>query len=441
MSERPDPSAKPGLAVRLAASRLLAAVVDKATPLDALTDDENGNPAYLALEARDRALCRAILLTALRYRGSLAALIAAKLDRPLPPNARALDHLLHVGATQIVHLSVPDSAAVDLAVTAAHADPRLSRFASLVNAVLRGLARMPAERRDRIASAATDAPDWFAEALRRDYGMDKAIAILAAHRAEASVDITLKGDEADWAGRLGARLLPNGSLRLPAETSPIPTLPGFEEGRWWVQDAAATIPARLLGASSGMRVADLCAAPGGKTAQIALTGANVTAVDLSASRLRRLDANLNRLGFSVQAAQSDLRKWQPDEPFDAVLLDAPCSSTGTARRHPDIPWTKSDAVVERMAALQGELLERCVEFVRPGGIIVFSNCSLDHREGEAVASAFAGRGEIEPVPVTAEELPGFEFAVTSDGWVRTTPDDWASLGGVDGFFAARFRRI
>ncbi|OXT02953.1 MFS transporter [Notoacmeibacter marinus] len=440
-AERPIDPDKPGLDVRLAAARLLAAVVDKATPLDALTDDENGNPAYLALDGRDRALCRAILLTALRHRGSLSALIAEMLDRPLPPNARALDHLLHVGATQIVHLSVPDSAAVDLAVTAANADPRLSRFAALVNAVLRGIVRMPADRRERIMAAVANAPEWFADALERDYGAEKSKAILQAHRSEASVDLTVKDDATGWAERLDATLLPNGSLRLPHNTPSIMTLPGFEEGAWWVQDAAATLPARLLGAKPDMRIADLCAAPGGKTAQLARTGADVTAVDISTSRLRRLEGNLRRLGLNARTVQSDLRKWQPETPFDAVLLDAPCSSTGTARRHPDIPWTKSDAVVEKMAALQANLLERCIAFVRPGGVVVFANCSLDRREGEAVAAAFADHEQVEPLPVTADEISGFEQAVTAEGWIRTTPDDWPNLGGVDGFFAARFRRL
>lgn len=431
---------KPGLAVRLAAARILSAIIDKAMPLDALIDDENGNPAYLALDGRDRALCRAILMSALRHRGSLEALITSRLDRTLPPNAHALSHLLHVGAAQIVCLSVPDSAAVDLAVTATQDDPRLRRFANLVNAVLRGIARMPAQKRESVMQDALDMPDWFVAALKRDYGAERALEIVKAHRNEAAIDLTVKSDAAGWAERLSAVLLPNGSLRLPRETPPIPLLSGFEEGAWWVQDAAATLPARLLGAGPGMRIADLCAAPGGKTAQIALTGADVTAVDISSSRLRRLEKNLERLDLSVTTLSADLRDWQPDEPFDAVLLDAPCSSTGTARRHPDIPWTKSDAVVEKMAALQSVLLQRCRQFVRPGGAIVFANCSLDRREGEAVAAAFAGQPDIEALPITGAEVPGFESAVTPEGWLRTTPADWPGHGGVDGFFAARFRR-
>ncbi len=344
-------------------------------------------------------------------------------------------------AAQIVHLSVPDSATVDLAVTAAQADPRLSRFAALVNAVLRGIARMSDEERARATAGAADAPDWFTGALVRDYGAEKADAILAAHRSEAPIDLTVKDGADRWAEALGATVLPNGSLRLSPGGPPIPSLAGFAEGAWWVQDAAATIPARLLGGRPGMRIADLCAAPGGKTAQLALTGAEVTAVDLSAPRLRRLEGNLSRLGLSVETIVADLRAWEPDEPFDAVLLDAPCSSTGTARRHPDIPWTKSDDVVEKMASLQAVLLQRCRHFVKPGGTIVFANCSLDRREGEAVAGAFAALDGIDAVPVAAAEVPGFEDAITAEGWIRTTPADWHDLGGVDGFFAARFRRL
>ena len=380
-------------------------------------------------------------MATLRHRGSLSALISARLDRPLPPNARALEHLLHIGAVQIVHLSVPDSAAVDLAVTAANADPRLARFASLVNALLRGIARMTADERQRAMDGAADAPDWFVEALTRDYGAATATAILEAHRSEAAVDLTVKNDAKGWAETLSANILPNGSVRLPPATAPIPALPGFDDGCWWVQDAAATIPARLLGGQPGMRIADLCAAPGGKTAQILLTGADVTAVDLSKSRLKRLEGNLARLELSATTIAADLGSWLPEEPFDAVLLDAPCSSTGTARRHPDIPWTKSDAVVEKMAALQSVLLHRCLNFVKPGGVIVFANCSLDRREGEAVANAFTAMDGVEAMPVLDSEVPGFESAITPEGWVRTTPADWPVWGGVDGFFAARFRRI
>ncbi|MGN6535406.1 MAG: transcription antitermination factor NusB, partial [Mesorhizobium sp.] len=292
------PSSAPGLAARKAAARLLAAVIDARTPLDGMTDAEHGHPQYRALDGRDRALVRAILVTALRHRRTIAALLARRLEKPLPANATALSHILHVAAAQILFLDVPDSAAVDLAVTHAKEDPRTARFSGLVNGVLRALARAKdAELPEALATTA-DAPDWFAERLTAAYGDETAGKILEAHRHEAPVDFTVKGDPAPWAERLGGIVLPTGSVRVERLAGPVTELPGFAEGEWWVQDAAAALPARLLGNVRGMRVADLCAAPGGKTAQLVLAGAEVTAIDTSRNRLARLRQNLERLNLT-----------------------------------------------------------------------------------------------------------------------------------------------
>ena len=445
-ARKPDPFADtPGLASRKAAARLLAAIVDARTSLDGLTDHENGHPQFLALDMRDRALVRAILTTALRFRGTIQALIDARLDRPLPANAHALSHVLHVAAAQMLFLDVPDSAAVDIAVTQATSDPRTSRFAALVNGVLREIARRKERALPAALAKAVDAPAWFVERLENTYGKTQAAAILAAHRLEAPIDLTVKSNPQDWAERLGGTVLPTGGVRLGTVEGPITELPGFAEGKWWVQDAAAAMPAQLLGDIAGLRVVDLCAAPGGKTAQLALAGASVTALEISANRARRLSANLERLRLEAEIVVSDLFAFDPTAAFDAVLLDAPCSSTGTVRRHPDVPWTKGPEDVAKLAALQARMLARAVEMVKPGGLIVFSNCSLDPLEGEALFRDFvATRPDTVPEPVKPGEFGFADPFLGDDGTVRTTPAGLdlgePALSGLDGFFAARLRR-
>ncbi|MEK1887449.1 MAG: RsmB/NOP family class I SAM-dependent RNA methyltransferase [Phyllobacterium sp.] len=433
---------RPGLAARQCATRLLGAVIEKHTSLDGLTDNNNGHPQYMALDDRDRSLVRAILGAALRNRGTIEAAIGRMIDRPLPENAVALKHLLHVAAAQIFYLDLPDRAAVDLAVTAANNDPRNRRFASMVNAVLRRLSR---EKESLERASATNVPAWFEASLVAAYGKEKAAAILEIQAKEPPVDLTVKGDPKEWAERLGGLALPTGSVRLATIEGALTSLPGFAEGEWWVQDTAASLPAKLFGDIKDKRVADLCAAPGGKTAQLAQAGAKVTALDLSANRLKRLRANLERLQLNAETVEANLAIYDPAEPFDAVLLDAPCSSTGTVRRHPDVPWTKTPEDIAKLAALQAKLLDHAVTLVRAGGTIVFSNCSLDPLEGESVAKDLLAKNPaIELVPVTAEEIGGLAELITKEGYVRSTPADLANddpaLSGMDGFFAARFRR-
>jgi 16S rRNA (cytosine967-C5)-methyltransferase len=435
---------KPGLQSRQAASKLLAAVVDRQTSLDGLLDPVNGNRAFRELSGPDQALVKAILLATLRHLPLIEAFLSRLVAKPLPDGARALTHVLHVAASQILYLDIPDHSAVDIAVEQARLDPRSRRFAPLVNAVLRRMIREQAKVMPLLQSATVNAPDWFAERLRAAYG-GQTDAILKAHTIEPAIDLTVKSDAAAWAEKLNGVVLPTGSVRLSNVDGPITALPGFSDGQWWVQDAAAAIPARLFGNVTDQRIADLCAAPGGKTAQLAQFGAVVTAVDLSKNRLKRLSENMNRMKLNVEILQADIMKWRPETLFDGILLDAPCSSTGTVRRHPDIPWTKSPSDIEKLAHLQEQMLQRALGLVKPGGRVVFSNCSLDPMEGEnMVQRVLENCPGIERTPVDPALLPGLEAAITSKGEVRTTPamlpNDDPRLAGLDGFFASVLMR-
>ncbi|MFT4160032.1 MAG: RsmB/NOP family class I SAM-dependent RNA methyltransferase [Shinella sp.] len=435
---------KPGLRARQAAAKILAAVIDRRTPLDGMLDLENGNVAYRQLGDADRALVRAILNTALRHLPRIEAILDTLVGTPLPEGARALHHVLTVAAAQILYLDVPDHSAVDLAVEQAQLDPRNRRFASLTNAVLRRLSREKASHLTA-TRAVSVIPAWFHERLVAVYGKEHAARIGEALLEPSAIDLTVKSDPEGWAARLGGRVLPTGSVRLPAASGAIPALEGFEAGQWWVQDAAASLPAKLFHDLAGKRVADLCAAPGGKTAQLALAGAKVTALDQSGNRLKRLIGNLERLDLSVEAVEANMADYRPEELFDAVLLDAPCSSTGTIRRHPDVLWTKGPEDIDKLARLQERLLRHALTLVKPGGELVFSNCSLDPGEGEdMVARVLADNPDWRIQPVEPADWPGLESAVSPRGEFRTTPamlpatDSHA--GGVDGFYAVLLRR-
>lgn len=436
---------KPGLEARAVAAKILGAVIDRKTSLDGMLDPGHGNPSYRVLSEADQGLVRAILNSALRHLPRIEAAISGLIDSPLPEGARALHHVLVIAAAQILYLDIPDHSAVDLAVEQANRDPRNRRFAKLVNAVLRRLSR---EKAPILAATAIvpAMPSWFFERLATIYGADTAARISEAQLQPAAIDVSVKSDPEGWAKRLNGRVLPTGSVRLAAFEGSIPTLDGFSEGEWWVQDAAASIPARLFGDLSGKQVVDLCAAPGGKTAQLIVAGAQVTALDQSASRLKRLKGNLARLGLEATIHETNMADFRPDELFDAALLDAPCSSTGTTRRHPDVLWTKGPEDIAKLAALQEKLLRHALTLVKPGGVVVFSNCSLDPVEGEeVVARVLADSPDYERVMVKKEDWPGFEEAITPQGEFRTTPAMLPASeglsGGLDGFFAAVLRRI
>ena len=433
----------PGLAARRTAAALLRRIFEGGVPLDALTDEDHGYAHFRQLESRDRALVRAILGAALRRRGEIAAAIARSLNKPLPDRAGSLDAILHVGAAQILFLDVPDHAAVSLAVTHAAEDRTTRNARGLVNSVLRRIARERSEILARPDAIRLDAPEWLFERWTAAYGEETAEAIASAHLYQPGLDITPKHNPALWADRLGGTLLPTGTIRLGA-AGRVSVLPGYTEGAWWVQDAAAALPARLLRAAPGQRVADLCAAPGGKTAQLAAAGAAVTAVDLQPSRLKRLAGNLRRLGLSAELVAADVLKWEPPELFDAVLVDAPCSATGTIRRHPDVQWLKRPQDIGSLAELQAAMLDRAAAWVKPGGRLVFCTCSLEPEEGDAQTGPFlAAHSDFALEPIDPAEIGGLASLLTPSGTLRTLPGssiEGTAETGMDGFHAARFRR-
>jgi 16S rRNA (cytosine967-C5)-methyltransferase len=441
-SARAKPRAEaPGFPSRKIAAAALFDVLQRGKPLDAVLDAD-GVEGLTALPARDRALVRMLVATVLRRLGTLRALLDTFLERGLPKSAPQLEVALLLGAAQILFLDVPDHAAVDLSVQLA-SEHRNKRYAGLANAVLRGVARAGRERLAAI-DPALDTPAWLLERWRLHYGVEQAAEIAAAHKHEPSLDLTVKSDAAHWAERLRGRLLPTGSIRL-ADAGPIAALPGYEEGQWWIQDAAAALPMRLLGNVAGRSIADLCAAPGGKTAQLAAGGARVVAVDRSAKRLERLKENLARLGLDAQTVAADATKWEA-EPFDSVLLDAPCTATGTVRRHPDIPWQKQPDDVAKLSALQSRLLERAAALTRPGGLLVYATCSLEPEEGELQIDSFLARhSDFVRVPVAPAEIGGVESLVNKAGDLRTLPchlpDPDPRLAGCDGFYSARLQRL
>jgi 16S rRNA (cytosine967-C5)-methyltransferase len=405
---------------RAIAFDILAAVLDKHRTVEDALDAAPQAPA------RDRAAAHRLAAATLRRLGTLDAALEPYLKREPPLPVR---HVLRLGAAGLLLLATPAHAAVATGVALARTRG-LAPFTGLVNAVLRRLAEQGPAALDALDGPRLDTPAW----LWSSWGTD-ARRIAEAHQREAPLDLTLKPDAALPPG---AETLPTGSARLPPGTR-VPDLPGYAEGEFWVQDAAAALPARLLGAQPGERVADLCAAPGGKTAQLALAGAHVSAVERDPKRLVRLRGNLARLRLDATLVEADALTWGEPGTFDAVLLDAPCTATGTIRRHPDVLRLRRPRDVATLAAAQHRLLAAAARLLRPGGRLVYAVCSLQSEEGPG---QFADLDALllQPDPIRPEELPGLPEAVTPEGWLRTNPGFWPERGGMDGFFSARFRR-
>jgi 16S rRNA (cytosine967-C5)-methyltransferase len=436
------PSEVPGLAARRIAADILDGVLHKHRTLDDQLDGAGAHPGLKSLADRDRALMRRLVATILRRLGTLGHVLSRLLDRGIPTDAPRAQSALLIGAAQILWMDVPDHAAVDLSVRLVQSDRRAAKYAGLVNAVLRRCAREGHPLIEEVKAQTLDIPPWLLARWNAAYGETTARAMALAIGHEPSLDITVKADAAQWATRLHGETLPTGTVRTLLQGS-VTMLPGFTEGQWWVQDAAAALPARLFGDVRGKRIVDLCAAPGGKTAQLALAGADVTAVDRSPARMSRLRDNLARLSLHANEVVTDAAEWDGgDGSFDGALVDAPCTATGTIRRHPDVAWLRQEADIAALATLQRRLLQKAVTLLKPGGTLVYCTCSLEPEEGEqAVAALLAAESAVRRVPVEASEVAGLSEIVTAAGDLRTLPchlpHEDPRLGGLDGFYAAR----
>jgi 16S rRNA (cytosine967-C5)-methyltransferase len=421
---------------RSAAHKLIAQVLDRGQALDdawATALEEGG--ALLGLSPRDRAFARLLAGTVLRRLGQLDDAIDQCLARPMNRNGKPALNALRLAAAQMLFLQTPAHAAVDGAVRQVRHHKHLK---GLVNAVARRLAREGGDIVAKQDASALNCPGWLRQSWNDAYGKDTAQQIIEATFAEPPLDLTLKAgaDPAAWSRQLDAEVLPTGSLRRSGGGR-VEELPGFADGAWWIQDAGAALPARLLGDIAGRRVLDLCAAPGGKTAQLADLGAIVTAVDSSAERLQRLAENMQRLKLTADTVCADATTWRPPEPAPFVLLDAPCTSTGTLRRHPDIWHLKKPADVTVMVAVQSRLLAAAARMLAPGGTLVFCTCSLQPDEGPArIAALLSNNTGLSRAPISADEVGGIAEFVTPQGDIRTLPHQ---MGGIDGFYICRLR--
>lgn len=445
-----------GLDARRRAVAVLSAVLDRGQTLDRALAAANASD----LASRDRAFLRLLVATTLRRLGAIDQMLDGFLERPLPKPAKRVRHILRLAAAQLLFLDTAEHAAVDTAVRLAAGDshPSVRRLKPLVNAICRRMAR---ERAQLIEIANGDLTSCIAEWLREswlaDYGKDNLEKLARAHLATPPLDLTPKipTDAEALARRLRAvcahlEILPNGSLRLFG-AGPIEDLPGFEEGAWWVQDVAASLAVPLFSAVfgggnataplAGRAIADLCAAPGGKALQLAAAGARVSAVDVSNARNDKIRQNARRCGLDICVMTADARAWKPDTALDAILLDAPCSATGTLRRHPEVPYLRTSEDLEKLCQLQDDLLEHAFGLLKPGGCLIYAVCSLDRREGQDRIEALLGRTpKARRLPVGPEELPFLPEAVTPEGDVQTLPFFWAERGGMDGFFMARLQK-
>jgi 16S rRNA (cytosine967-C5)-methyltransferase len=434
------PTEVPGLATRRIAADILDGVLHKKRTLDDQLDGAAAHPGLKTLSDRDRALMRRLVATILRRLGTLRHVLSRLLDKGLPADAPRAQSALLIGAAQILWMDVPDHAAVDLSVRLVQADRRAAKYAGLVNAVLRRCAREAQPLITEVETQSLDIPPWLMTRWIAHYGEETARAIARAIGHEPPLDLTVKSAPSQWATRLHGEALPTGTVRTLLQ-GPITMLPGFTEGQWWVQDAAAALPATLFGDVRGKAVADLCAAPGGKTAQLALAGATVTAVDRSPARVARLRDNLARLSLDATAIVADAVEW-PGESFDGILVDAPCAATGTIRRHPDVAWLKQEADIAALTTLQRRLLQKAAALLKPGGTLVYCTCSLEPEEGEhAIAALLEAESGLKRAPIAADEVGGLAEVLTPEGDVRTLPchlpHSDPRLAGLDGFYAAR----
>ncbi len=410
----------------------LVQCLDKHKPLDSAWAIDRH---FTSLGPSDRAFAQMLAKTTMRRLGQIEAILAQFLERPLATSASRIMHTLRLGVAQLIWLETPPHAAVHSAVEMTK-QLKMEKFGGLVNAVLKKVSLEGRAIADAQDAARMNTPDWLWKSWEKAYGADTTRRMAEVHMMEPPLDITVKTDPAFWAEQLGGVVLPMGSVRL-RDTRNITQLKGFSEGYWWVQDMAATIPARLLGDVREKRVIDLCAAPGGKTAQLAAGGAKVSAVDMSKERIAMLKTNVHRLKLQADYVTTDASKWLPAIAPDAILLDAPCSATGTLRRHPDVAWHRKPEEIARLVVTQAKMLQHAFAMLKSGGRLVYSVCSLQPEEGEQQITAFlASCKEATLEPVGPAVLGGLTECITARGEVRTLPCHLAEMDGMDGFYAA-----
>lgn len=429
------------LSARAIALDLLDKVLNQKQPLDSVLDLHT---AFKALPSRDKGFCRMLVSTTLRRLGQIDLIIRACEDKPgSVETSRVIQNILRLGAAQILFMNVPDHAAVDTSVRLIEAQ-NMERQKGFVNAILRNITRNGRELLSRQDETRLNTPDWLLKTWIEDYGLKTAAEIAQANLAEAPLDITAKDPSSlqYWAGVLQASLMPTGTIRRISGGA-VWELPGFDDGMWWVQDAAAALPAQLFGPLEGKSVVDLCAAPGGKTAQLLSMGAHVMAIDRSAQRLKRLEDNLRRLRLEerIEVQASDATRWHPKTAPSYILLDAPCTATGTIRRHPDVAHLKSPVDMDRLIATQYELLCHAFDMLTPRGILIYCTCSLQKAEGEHQISRFiAEHPNAMKLPILPEEVGGMDEILTDNGDIRILPSHRATSGGMDGFYIARLTK-
>jgi 16S rRNA (cytosine967-C5)-methyltransferase len=430
---------------RRTAMAVLKALMGDAKPI--LEHVYADNEHYQALDVRDQGFVRQLVMTTLRHLGVVDQLLKSRLSRPIPAKYADVKWVLRLGVVQMLWMRVPDYAAVNSSVMLAKQCKMLVHV-PLVNAVLSGIVREREEVMDFVQQDMRYVlPLWLWRRWSVQYGEEKARLMAASLLHEPMLDFTLHPAHTVDAQELEAQVLPSGSLRRTLSGTDVPQLAGFAEGAWWVQDAAAAMPVRFLGDLAGKTVIDACAAPGGKTAQLASAGAQVIALDVAAVRLARLRENMRRLKLEdqVQVVCADALEWQPDAPVDAVVLDAPCSATGTLRRHPEGLWQKKEEDVARLALLQHDLLHAALSWLKPKGVLIYITCSLEQEEGEQqIERVLSERTDIELLPITQREAVTFGVPkqwLNKKGMLRILPHYWQEYGFVDGFFVARLRKV
>ncbi len=430
-----------GYSVRHEALQVLDAILINKRPFEEVWSQSLGRADLKEMTDPDRGFTRLIVIATLRHMPRIDQILSRFLKNPLPDTAQTAQNILRSAIAQLLVLKSPPHAVLNIATSLAASNRQTLRYKGLINGVLRSYTRSQSGNFAVSPGECLNSPPWLYERWKDQYGEDRANLITAAHLVEPALDITVKSDRKKWAKQLKATLLPSGSLRIAQAGNPV-NLDGFSEGSWWVQDAAAALPAKLFGDIDGKNVLDLCAAPGGKTAQLIAAGAKVTAVDRSKNRMKRLTENLSRLNLEADLITADAASFKPENAPDAILLDAPCSATGTIRRHPDVQYLKTLKDITDLAEVQTRLIAHAADILKPKGTLIYCVCSLEREEGEDQITEFLKKNkEFSLDLIKPEEIPGLEIACQERGDVRTLPYYYSEFGlgmqGMDGFYIAR----